>query len=210
MKLNSYKFLSSIIKIYVKSLKVNVRVDSSCMPDSPKIYAFWHGQMFLLPVVFREFSDRVRVLISRHSDGEFAARLVKEFGFNAIRGSAGKRKGGVSAVLRMVDEIKSGFSVAIPVDGPKGPIHKVKKGVALLSIKTGVPVCPIAFRCSKGKHLSSWDRFFIPYPFSTCVVKVGKPVLPSYNESGEEFAERIERSLEALNENIGLEEVWKA
>ncbi len=207
--MNKYSLIASIVKLYVKTLRVHIEVNSCCFPNDPKIYAFWHGRMLLLPVIFRDYSDRIKVLISRHSDGEFAARLVKEFGFSAVRGSTGKGKGGVSATINMIKSIEEGYSIAIPVDGPKGPIHKVKRGISMLSIKTGVPVCPITFYCSNGKHLSSWDRFFIPYPFSKCTVKVGKPLFPGYNESDEEFRRRIEVALLSLAKELEGGKIWK-
>ena len=196
------KLIFYSLNAYLRTLRVRVLIDDGCLPSSPRVYVFWHGRMLLLPFVFRRFSDRVKVLISRHSDGELAAKVVSNFGFSSVRGSAGKGKGGVSAALRMIDEVKNGYSVAIPVDGPRGPAFKVKKGAALVSLETGVPVCPVSFRCSRGRKLGSWDRFFIPYPFSSCTVKVGKPLIPDAGESPGELSKRIELSLIDLEREL--------
>ena len=53
--------------------------------DMPIIVAFWHGQHFLAPVA-RKTQHRVKVLVSRHHDGEMNAIAAERLGVGAIRG----------------------------------------------------------------------------------------------------------------------------
>ena len=53
--------------------------------QQPVIIAMWHGQHFLLPFLRRQY--RVRVLISRHSDGEINAIAAERLGVGTVRGS---------------------------------------------------------------------------------------------------------------------------
>ena len=70
-------------------------------PDLPLIIAMWHGQHFMAPFI-RRAQHRVKVLISRHSDGEINAIAAERLGIGTIRGSGDPgrrfdRKGGVAA-----------------------------------------------------------------------------------------------------------------
>ena len=72
-----------------------------------------------------------KVLISRHRDGEFIARVIRYFGLGTIRGSYGKRS--VSQVREMLAELKEGTDIAITPDGPKGPRYQMKQGIVELA-----------------------------------------------------------------------------
>ena len=70
-------------------------------PDLPLIVAMWHGQHFMAPFIKRA-QHRVKVLISRHHDGEINAIAAQRLGIATIRGSGDPgrrhdRKGGVAA-----------------------------------------------------------------------------------------------------------------
>ena len=207
MSLSKESVLSFLLKGYVKTLRLEVEFQSNV--EFPAIIAFWHGRMFLLPFVFKDYADRVSVLISRHRDGEVAARVIEKLGFSTVRGSTGKGKGGERAFLKMVELLNNGKSVAITPDGPKGPREVFKAGAAKLSILTGAPIYPVTFSTSKGKSLSSWDRFLIPYPFSRCKVIVGKPIYPEKNENTESFRKRLELALKNLTDQCDREVGWK-
>src|SRR5438309_344917 len=75
-------------------------------PELPAIFAFWHGQHFMVPFAKPEYY-RAKVLISRHRDGEVNAIAAERLGVEAIRGSGDHerrfdRKGGVSAFMSML------------------------------------------------------------------------------------------------------------
>ena len=198
--------LAYFLKWWVKTLRINVEFLSPV--QFPSIVAFWHGRMFVLPFVFERYAKKVSILISRHRDGEFVAKLVERLGFKTVRGSTGKGKGGERAFLEMVKTISKGDVVAITPDGPKGPAEKVKKGIVRLSMKTGVPIYPISFSAKPCYRFNSWDKFMLPLPFSKCVVKVGKPLYPE-QLSEDEFKEKIELELKRLTDLCDEEAGWK-
>lgn len=51
-------------------------------------------------------------------------------------------------------------------DGPYGPAHRVKDGVLDLAQRTGAPVVALHLRCHRALRVPSWDRKFVPLPFS--------------------------------------------
>ena len=54
--------------------------------ELPIIVAMWHGQHFMAPFLKRK-QHRVKVLISRHRDGEINAIAAEHLGIETIRGS---------------------------------------------------------------------------------------------------------------------------
>ena len=79
-------------------------------PELPVIIAIWHGQHFLLPIAKLDH-HRVKVLISRHRDGEINAIAAERLGIGTIRGSGAHngefhRKGGAAAFTAMVEAIE--------------------------------------------------------------------------------------------------------
>ena len=78
-------------------------------PDLPAIVAMWHGQHFMMPF-FKRKEHLVKVLISRHRDGEINAVAASRLGVEPIRGSgtSGRdflRKGGVAGFEQMLDAL---------------------------------------------------------------------------------------------------------
>jgi len=206
LRLSKSYVASLFLRAWVRTLRVEVEFLAE--PTFPSIIAFWHGRMFLLPFVFRNYASRVSILISRHRDGEFVARLVEALGFSTVRGSTGRGKGGSKAFIEMVKLIKSGMAVAITPDGPRGPKEVVKQGIARLSIKTGAPIYPLTFSTNRGKKLNSWDEFLVPYPFSRCKVVLGKPVYPE-NYGEKELVKKVELELRKLTKICDGEMGWK-
>src|SRR5258708_4651482 len=91
--------------------------------DMPIITAFWHGQ-HLLATNASKPSYRVKMLVSRHHDGEVNAIAAERLGVGTIRGSrhhAGGfvHKGGVAPFPSMPDPPPQRYSVALPPPLPK-------------------------------------------------------------------------------------------
>jgi len=114
------------------------------------IIAFWHGQQLMMPLAYR--GRQAQILISRHRDGELICRIVKRFGFGAIRGST--TRGGQEALRQLIRSGRRGIDLVITPDGPKGPKHNVQPGVVALAKVTGMPIIPLTFACSKKKSFS--------------------------------------------------------
>ena len=88
----------------------------------PVIIAMWHGQHFLLPFFRRHY--RIKVLVSRHADGEINAVAAERLGVGTIRGSGDHArrfqiKGGVGAFRSMLELLAEGCNMALTADVPK-------------------------------------------------------------------------------------------
>lgn len=139
--------------------------------SSPVIYAFFHQHEFNLLPNF--FDKSIVAIVSNSRDGSLLAGAMEFFGFLTARGSS--HRGGNAAFHQCLDYLKKKYSVCVAVDGPKGPIYKVKHGAVTLSQRSGVPIVPI----SAHPHLAhqfkkSWEQSYLPFPFSKIDVYIGK------------------------------------
>lgn len=187
----------AVFSLWSRSLKVHfVNRD---MPDRifaegrNAIFAFWHGSLFLLPYTHRNSGSVIMVSESR--DGEIMARMLKHFGFEVVRGSS-KRKGH-RALIGLINSIRKGKSVATAVDGPRGPLHKVKKGVVFLAGRLQVPIIPVATGVKRYWVMEkTWDKLIVPAPFTEGVVLYGEPI--KVNGTSKEELESKRKDLEIV------------
>ncbi|MCH8126554.1 lysophospholipid acyltransferase family protein [candidate division KSB1 bacterium] len=138
----------------------------------PYLISAWHGRL-LMPL-FRFRHKKLIVLVSQHLDGEMIARSLHRLGYRTIRGSS--TRGGSKAVQEMVKTMKNGNSAVIIPDGPTGPRHQLKMGVVYMAMVAGVPIIPMTFSANSAYVLNSWDRFLVPKPFSSVLIKIGSPI----------------------------------
>ncbi len=163
------------------------------------IACFWHGRLLAMPFAYR--GGRAKVLISRHGDGEFIARVIKYFGLGAVRGSYGKTS--VSSVREILSELKQGTIVGITPDGPKGPRYQIKQGVVELAKLTQRPILPVTYGANKRRIFRSWDRFVLPYPFSRVLFLWGDPIYVPRDANGsaiEAKRQELEKALVSMTE----------
>lgn len=125
------------------------------------IACFWHGRLLLMPFAVK--GAKAKVLISRHRDGEFIARVIRFFGLGTVRGS--HRKGGVSSIREMIAATREGWTIAITPDGPKGPKQRIKQGLIELARISQKPILPVAYGARKKKLSTPGTASFFPIPF---------------------------------------------
>ncbi len=90
----------------------------------PEIYCFWHQCVLPCTMYFRR-SGAV-ILISRSFDGELITRVLRMFGFDAVRGSSSR--GAREGLLGLKRVIETGRTAIFTADGPRGPIYETKAG----------------------------------------------------------------------------------
>ncbi len=70
---------------------------------------------------------------------------------------------------------EEGYNTAVTVDGPRGPIFRVKHGILDLASETGAPILTMGVAIHPRVTIPTWDRMLIPVPFSTIVTIFGGP-----------------------------------
>lgn len=178
-------------KLFVDLLFATTRIESvgfenvqQLVSSRKFIFAIWHSRILLVSYLYK--GTDASILVSQSGDGEIIARILQKQGHETIRGST--KKGGLRALAGLIKRLRERekFGVMIP-DGPQGPRFKVQPGIIILAKKTGNPILPISYSAGKIKVFSSWDRFILPHPFTTCRVVYGVPIyVPADADKSEE------------------------
>lgn len=99
------------------------------------------------------------------------------FGIGAIRGSQNRR--GSQALKELIGASRDGWDIAISPDGSRGPIYVMKPGAMAIALKTQVPLVLFSFNFKSAWRFNSWDRFYLPKPFSLLEIKIDYVAEPS-------------------------------
>jgi lysophospholipid acyltransferase (LPLAT)-like uncharacterized protein len=81
-----------------------------------------------------------------------------------VLGSSGH--GGRAALAALIPKVAAGAPTFLNPDGPHGPARQVRDGVLELALGAGRPVVALRFELSRGLRLPTWDRKWVPLPFS--------------------------------------------
>lgn len=147
----------------------------------PAVGAFWHGRLLLIPPLWHRLQRLVDgqrtmyAMVSAHGDGELIASALTRLGVPPVRGSSGRS--GARVLLAAKTMIRSErSSIAVAVDGPRGPAGRVQPGALFLARETGAPVVPASGCVRPNGRAPSWDRLLIPWPFGRGILLVGAPI----------------------------------
>ena len=168
----------------------------------PFIVCFWHGQLLLM-TPFWPRRMRIKMLISRHRDGQLIARTAARFGIGTIEGSSSKG-GGARALRMMTRALQAGECVGVTPDGPRGPRMRANAGVIHAARLAGVPIVPAAGVAARRRVLGSWDRFVVPLPFAGGVVRWGEPIAIDGSADPEAARRRVEDTLNAMTRELEM------
>jgi len=147
------------------------------------ILCFWHGRLLMMPLSWKK-EKKINMLISEHPDGQLISKTVKYFGINTIHGSSSK--GGTKAIRNIIQSLKSGESVGITPDGPRGPKMKINSAIIKIASLTGYKILPLSCSVKNRFFLNSWDRFLIALPFGKGCFVWGNPIRVKRNISRNE------------------------
>jgi lysophospholipid acyltransferase (LPLAT)-like uncharacterized protein len=156
----------------------------------------FHQQFFSL---IRHFKTYKRfnpcIMISQSKDGDIIAPVAKLTGWHVARGSSSR--GGKNAMEEMIEALENNCVGANIIDGPRGPIGKVKPGAVRMAQRSGAVLVPCVVIPESAWFFNSWDRFFIPKPLSRITIKFGSMVSPDAITTREEF-EQTRAHLETI------------
>jgi lysophospholipid acyltransferase (LPLAT)-like uncharacterized protein len=143
----------------------------------------------------------VRVMSSNSYDGEYMGRIIRKFGFVAVKGSSSRHA--VRALLGLRRALQEDWSVAFTLDGPRGPRYKVKPGPVALARSSGVPLTMFHMAVDRAWVLNSWDRMIIPKPFSRVLMRFGRLIVvppEASDEDVERYQQELQDSLDRVRE----------
>jgi lysophospholipid acyltransferase (LPLAT)-like uncharacterized protein len=137
----------------------------------PAVIILWHNRLFTGPIFFLRYLNKrqIAVMNSVSKDGTWMSAFVGKIGLRSVRGSRKRR--GARAVIDLIKAQREGCDIALTPDGSRGPIYEMKAGAITIALKTGAPIVLLSFNYSRAWRLNSWDRLYIPYPFSRIEIR---------------------------------------
>lgn len=164
-----------VMRLWTRTLRFHFGADVQAVIDAelpPAVLIFWHNRLFVAPEFFRRFLPKRKgaAIISASGDGAWLAGFFEQLGIRPIRGSQHGR--GAQAFRDMIKASRAGYDVAVTPDGSRGPIYDMKAGASTLALRTGAPILLLSYNFSNAWRANSWDRFYIPVPFSRVEVQV--------------------------------------
>ncbi len=188
------------IRLLGPTLRVSVSYEAGAqktLDQRPLVASFWHSCIIPATYIFRDMG--IRVMSSYSYDGEYMGRIIKRFGFVAVKGSSSRNP--IRALLGLRRALEDGWTVAFTLDGPRGPRHKVKPGPVGLGKPSGLPLTSFHAAVEKAWVLNSWDRMMIPRPFSRVLVRVGR-LIPVPQDASEADLERCTAELQTTLDRV--------
>lgn len=155
------------------------------------IIAFWHQHSVIFFSCFQNLKNYSALF---HPYWYMYPNFIHNrlLGTKLIAGSTGNS--GKEASLRVVEDLKRGYSTFITPDGPQGPQRKLKKGVLYLASLSQTPVVALGFKASFFLRLPTWDKKELPLPFGKITVFVSPSVSVSdstFDESGRKISDLL-------------------
>jgi lysophospholipid acyltransferase (LPLAT)-like uncharacterized protein len=214
LKYGLIPFAYYLVRAYLSLIRikaVNEEMTLQYLKSGQKmIVAIWHQR--IIPVVdyARKFSVYApSAMISQSRDGDIIAGVASLLNFRPVRGSSSR--GGKEALADMIADLAENQVAVHALDGPRGPRGVVKPGLIVMAQSTGVPIVPVYISVDRAWVLNSWDRFIIPKPFSTVVIRWDSPIyVPKSmdNETFENTRKKIEQHLKENQIRDDQEQGW--
>ncbi len=166
--------------------------------DEPVAMVLWHNRLFLAAEIVRRFRGGrpAYALVSASQDGAWLTAFFSLAGLRTVRGSSSRL--GREAATALVDTLRAGHDIGITPDGPRGPCYDVKPGAVIVARRTRAPLLLIGGEFESAWRLRSWDRFYIPKPFSRVCMR-SELLLPEQLADRDAGLDLLRQRLAALN-----------
>ncbi len=174
-----------LLTLYLRSLRFRLSPDNLAAAagrERPLLFVGWHNQSLLYPEMFRRCRDPANTvcLVSPSRWAAWEDAFYKWLRLRTVRGSSSRR--GIAAARELLAAHRQGRDIALSPDGPAGPCYKFRRGPVMLARLTGAPVLLAAARCHCALRLPTWDRHYLPLPFSRVTIRWR--LVPGYGALG--------------------------
>lgn len=166
--------------------------------ERPIISLLWHNRLFVVPWARRVLRGGrpIYALVSASRDGADLSKVLECVGIRSVRGSSSRF--GREALHELIACQREGNDLAVTPDGPRGPLYDLKAGALLAARRTGAPLLLLGFEFENAWRMRSWDRFYVPKPFSRVIVHC-ELVDPYSLGHGNEAVARLRQRLLEIN-----------
>jgi len=193
--------LAMLLRIWGRTLRFELddaTREKLTKSDVPAAVVLWHNRLFLSAEFFRRYRYRraVHGLVSASKDGAWLAAFYRLVGIVPVRGSSSNF--GREAGKALIEVMRAGHDIGITPDGPRGPMYVVEPGVLVVTRRNNAPMVLMGAEFTRAWRLKSWDRFYIPVPFSRIIMRC--TILPPKRADGEKLTvDEVRTALTAIN-----------
>jgi lysophospholipid acyltransferase (LPLAT)-like uncharacterized protein len=168
--------------------------------DEPVAFVLWHNRLFLASEIFRRYRKGRSIygLVSASKDGAWLSAFFSLVGIQTVRGSSSKL--GREAVDALVEVMRAGNDIGITPDGPRGPLYEFKAGGLIVARRAHAPMLLFGASFESSWRLRSWDRFFLPQPFSKVHLQCQRTD-PTNLRDREEASQALRAAMIAMNDD---------
>lgn len=194
-------FAAMLLRTWARTLRMEADAETLkrlTFSDTPAAIVIWHNRLFLSVEIFRRYRTRRPVcgLVSASKDGAWLAAFYRMIGLHPVRGSSNNL--GREAAKLLIERMRAGSDFGITPDGPRGPMYVVEPGVLVVTRRLNAPMILVGAEFGPARRLKSWDRFYVPAPFSR--VRMRAEILPSVQPDGRKTtADDVRAALLRLN-----------
>ncbi len=194
--------LGTLIRIWSRTIRIRMAPEDRqvfSQTDVPVALVIWHNRLFLSAESIRRFrgGKPFHGIVSASKDGAWLVGFFELMGIKAIRGSSSW--GAREAANAMIKTARSGLDIGITPDGPRGPIYEFKPGGLIITRRAKVPMLLVGMQFNRVKQLRSWDRFIVPWPFSSMTMKCQKVMPEDLPKDRHEATAELERRMREVN-----------
>ena len=183
-------FVYYFIRIYSMTFRLRVENEKHWQKiwkqGTPVLLCAWHQQFFSAIYHFKTYSKyNPGLMISQSRDGDLISGVANRTGWHTPRGSSSR--GGKQAMDLMIDHLKTYRLGAHLLDGPTGPIGRVKAGAIKIALEADAVVIPFYTSADKAWFFNSWDKFILPKPFSRVCITFGREIRLEASDNADDF-----------------------
>ncbi len=193
--------LAAMLRVWGRTLRFDADAathERLAFANQPAALVIWHNRLFVSAEYFRRYRKKrsVYALVSASKDGAWLAAFYRLIGLIPVRGSSSNF--GREAGKALIEVMRAGHDIGITPDGPRGPMYVVEPGVLVVTRRNNAPMVLVGVEFTRAWRLKSWDRFYIPFPFSRVIMRC--TILPPKRADGEKLsADDVRAALMAIS-----------
>lgn len=154
------------------------------------IIGFFHQTLIIWGIYATATNKNHYTLISNHRDADVITEVTKKLPITCIRINRREPQKGFKEILKA----SKNHPIGIAVDGPLGPIYKVHPGILSIAKYSKKPI-RFLFACSKKITFSSWDKFWLPIPFTKKYIYLSKKFFFDTQKTTKENLTNLEKMI---------------
>jgi lysophospholipid acyltransferase (LPLAT)-like uncharacterized protein len=173
----SGKLLARYCLWAASSARVHIEGDAY-LPTGAAVLAGWHTP-YLLSMAFRYYYVYKIPALSFTPPGIVGVEMrgkLDGFGLRTEELPEDYTGNPAGALKRVLRGLLGGSLVVVAVDGPYGPLHRVRPGALWLARASGCPLIPMGFAARPSLRWPRWDRHIIPLPRARMAAIIGPPL----------------------------------